>query len=226
MNMDRCQRAWHLPLLLCILALNFASATPIDASPDTDAPSKAGVNTTEEAAKFAVITEDVIPDVENTTQKVIRVNPLDLPALTEDRSGSMDSSLYNIQSILPANRNYVNSNRMRGTKPRVKNSIMNTNAYPPVIRQLIEPKFRKTLHNQMKQLHFLYNQNAFDQQKLSKTMRVHVAPGAYPVYYALSKTNGRFGKFPIKGFRTPTEFLKYLAKNKVASLDNAQRLES
>ncbi|CAD7014839.1 unnamed protein product [Ceratitis capitata] len=215
------QRALHLTLLVSILTPHLTLAT----SHDTAAVAKP----TAEPAKFVVITEDVIPDVENTTQKVIRVNPLDLPAISEDASGNMDSSLYNIQSLLPANRNYVNSNHMRAKKTRTKDSVpsyANNIADSPIIRQLAEPKFRKPSRNQKKNLHFLYNQNTLDGQKVSKTMRVHVTPGAYPVYYAVAKTNGRFGKYPLKGFRTPTEFLKYLAKSKVAPLEQAQRLES
>uniref|UniRef100_A0A034WKG3 Uncharacterized protein n=1 Tax=Bactrocera dorsalis TaxID=27457 RepID=A0A034WKG3_BACDO len=218
MNMKRCQNALlHLSLLLGVLALDSTLAASIYTLDDT-----APVKPTEEPAKFVVITEDVIPDVANTTQKVIRVNPLDLPALTEDSSGSEDSSLYKIQSLLPANRNYVNSNRMRGKKKDIKAATEAKVADSPIIRQLTEPKFRKPSRNQKKNLHFLYNQEALDGHKVSKTMIVRVAPGAYPVYYVVSKTNGRFGKYPIKGFRTPTEFLKYLAKSKVTPLEHAQ----
>ncbi|XP_017465697.1 PREDICTED: uncharacterized protein LOC108358734 [Rhagoletis zephyria] len=223
--MYSCQVLVQLSLLLSILTLHTTLAAPADASVKTKPSS------TEDSAKFVVISEDVIPDLENTTQKVIRVNPLDLPAVTEDRSGSVDSSLYKIQSLLPPSRSYVNSNHMRATKTRSKNSVdsspvaASVNNFP-IIRQLAEPKFRKPIRNQKKQLHFFYNQVALDGQDVSKSMQVHLAPGAYPVYYTVAKTNGRFGKFPIKGFRTPTEFLKYLAKNKVASLDGASRVES
>lgn len=211
-------------MLLSVLALDATLAASIYTLEDT-----APVKPTEEHAKFVVITEDVIPDVANTTQKVIRVNPLDLPALSEDSSGSADSSLYKIQSLLPANRNYVNSNRMRGKKTRPKNvkAATDTNAGDsPIIRQLTEPKFRKPSRYQKKNLHFLYDQEGLDGHKVSKTMNVRVAPGAYPIYYAVSKSNGRFGKYPIKGFRTPTELLKYLAKNKVTPLEHAQHSES
>lgn len=214
----------HLSLLLSVLALDCTLAASIYTLDDT-----APVKPTEVPAKFVVITEDVIPDVANTTQKVIRVNPLDLPALSEDSSGSEDSSLYKIQSLLPANRNYVNSNRMRVKKmpPNdIKAATDSKVAESPIIRQLTEPKFRKPSRNHKKNLHFLYNQEALDGHKVSKTMNVRVAPGAYPVYYAVSKTNGRFGKYPIKGFRTPTEFLKYLAKSKVTPLEHAQHLDS
>ncbi|XP_011177874.1 uncharacterized protein LOC105209258 [Zeugodacus cucurbitae] len=225
MNMRRCQSALlHLSLLLSVLALDCALAASIYTLDDT-----APLKPTEEPTKFVVITEDVIPDVANTTQKVIRVNPLDLPALSEDSSGSTDSSLYKIQSLLPANRNYVNSNRMRGKKTRpkdVKAAVETNTADSPIIRHITEPKFRKPSRNQKKNLHFLYNQEALDGHKVSKTMNVRVAPGAYPVYYAVSKTNGRFGKYPLKSFRTPTEFLKYLAKSKVTALEQTQRLES
>ncbi|XP_064542907.1 uncharacterized protein LOC135431617 isoform X2 [Drosophila montana] len=64
-----------------------------------------------------VIKEDVI-EIENKTQKVIRVSPLELP-LKQDRTGSQtNSELFQIQTLRPGaqrprQRLYVDSKRMR-----------------------------------------------------------------------------------------------------------------
>ncbi|KRF79880.1 uncharacterized protein [Drosophila virilis] len=67
-----------------------------------------------------VIKEDVI-EIENKTQKVIRVSPLELP-LKQDRTGSqMNSELFQIQTLRPGaqrprQRLYVDSKRMRPSR--------------------------------------------------------------------------------------------------------------
>ncbi|XP_032590332.2 uncharacterized protein LOC6559503 isoform X2 [Drosophila grimshawi] len=63
------------------------------------------------------IKEDVI-EIENKTQKVIRVSPHELP-LKQDRTGNhMNSELFQIQTLRPGShgkrqRQYVDSKRMR-----------------------------------------------------------------------------------------------------------------
>lgn len=42
---------------------------------------------------------------------------------------------------------------------------------------------------------------------VSRGERLHIAPGAYPVYYSLARANGRFGKY-IRAL-TPAEIEKY-----------------
>ncbi|XP_061394971.1 uncharacterized protein LOC133330550 [Musca vetustissima] len=180
-------------------------------------------------SKLLVITEDVIPDVvEMDQKKVIRVNPLDLPPIKEDPNKmSEDSSLYKIQSIKPykGKRKYANSQNMRRLKGPAEASRANDGtpvADSPIVRGLppaSEPKFVKPKHQpKKKHLHFLYNQDDLLGDVVTKTMRVHVAPGAYPVFYAVAKTNGSFGKYPLKNFSSAREFRKYLQKNKVDSL--------
>ncbi|XP_037929367.1 uncharacterized protein LOC119663838, partial [Teleopsis dalmanni] len=172
--------------------------------------------------QFVVISEDVIPDVENTTQKVIRVNPLDLPSVKDDPSGNMDSSLFKIQSLQPFYRSYVNSKRLRKPRPLELNAVTDS----PIHREV---KARKQKQQQkQKHLHFLYNQanGLEDGEVLSKTMRVHLAPGAYPVYYAVAKVNGRFGKFPIKDFSNEADFRKYLQRLKFQPIEFSQRYQS
>ncbi|XP_067634426.1 uncharacterized protein [Eurosta solidaginis] len=223
-KMKHSQYALHLSLLLCFMSIQTTYTTPIDEVDTTNFKTQTTAGITNQPKnhqpkKLVVITEDVIPDAENTTQKVIRVNPLDLPAISSDGTvNNEDSSLYKIQSLMPPNRRYVNSNHMRSTNKRTKDSVPSIELDSPIIRQVTVPKFRKPGSNKKQHLQFIYNQNALNGQDVTKAMRVHVAPGAYPVYYVLSKINGRFGKHPIKSFRTPTEFLKYLSKNKVAPL--------
>lgn len=193
------------------------------AKPSALADFKAETPTNDEQ-KLLLITDDVIPDkVEKDTKKVIRVNPLDLPTIKEDPSTmNMDSSLYNIQTLKPytGKRKYTN---MRRPKPNTEMHISKADtADTPIIRGLplnTIPKPLKPKHQpKKKNLHFLYNQEDLNGNLLSKTMNVHVAPGAYPVYYVVSKTNGRFGKYPLKSFDSPQAFMKYLRKNKLEEL--------
>ncbi|XP_055849175.1 uncharacterized protein LOC129914126 [Episyrphus balteatus] len=153
------------------------------------------------------IVDDIIPDVENSTQKVIRVNTVDLPAIIEDDKNSTDSSLYNIQSLLPPPV-YLSSKKFR--KPQVTQTVGDS----PIIRSLPELKLSKTKKPKQKHLHLLYNQQDYDGKQIGKRMKVRVAPGAYPIYYILAKTNGQFRKQPIKGFRNEQELEKYFEKVK------------
>ncbi|XP_030387436.1 uncharacterized protein LOC115634034 isoform X2 [Scaptodrosophila lebanonensis] len=127
-----------------------------------------------------VIKEDVISDrFENTTQKVIRVNPLDLPSKKDHTGNSMNSA---------------------------------------VIQKM----------KQQKQLQFIFDQASSRNNNLglaSQALPVEVTPGAYPIYYVVAKTNGRFGKFPIKAFGSPAAFNKYLLKSKAEPIPRAQRYE-
>lgn len=179
-------------------------------------------------SKLLVITEDVIPDrVEMDQKKVIRVNPLDLPPIKEDpNKKAEDSSLYKIQSIKPyqGKRKYSNSQNMRkpfgASKGSEAESGVMASGDSPIIRGLpVQQKFVKPKHQpKKKHLHFLYNQEDLSGNIASKTMRVHTAPGAYPVFYAVAKTNGHFGKYPLKSFSSPRDFEKYLQKNKLESV--------
>ncbi|XP_032572222.1 uncharacterized protein LOC6609211 isoform X2 [Drosophila sechellia] len=58
-----------------------------------------------------------------------------------------------------------------------------------------------------------------------QVLPVQMTPGPYPIYYVVSKTNGRFGKFPIKSFQSPAEFAKYLVKSKAEPIGRDQRFE-
>ncbi|XP_030387437.1 uncharacterized protein LOC115634034 isoform X3 [Scaptodrosophila lebanonensis] len=66
-----------------------------------------------------VIKEDVISDrFENTTQKVIRVNPLDLPSKKDHTGNSMNSAVIQVQTLRPGTqRKYLDSRRMRRPRP-------------------------------------------------------------------------------------------------------------
>lgn len=180
--------------------------------------------------KLLLITDDVIPDkVEHDIKKVIRVNPLDLPPIKEDPNAlNMDSSLYKIQSLKPytGKRKYT---QMLRPKPQNEIPKADLNDSPiitgftllPAAQKPVKPKHQP----KKKQLHFLYNQEDLAGNLLSKTMRVHIAPGAYPVYYVVSKTNGRFGKYPLKSFDSAQAFMKYLRKNKLESLPALERYD-
>ncbi|XP_065369187.1 uncharacterized protein LOC135961593 [Calliphora vicina] len=225
-----CQKLWFLMVMVVVLLKNHQSwAKPVAeaaAEPNAEAGAK-------ELSKLLLITDDVILDkVEKDNKKVIRVNPLDLPTIKEDPNiSNIDSSLYKIQSLKPysGKRKYTN---MRRSKPQNENDIepQATLNDTPIIRGfslLANPeKPLKPKHQpKKKQLHFLYNQEDLAGNLLSKTMRVHVAPGAYPVYYVVSKTNGRFGKYPLKSFDTPQAFRKYLKKNKLEDLPMLETYE-
>ncbi|XP_073846574.1 uncharacterized protein isoform X1 [Musca autumnalis] len=216
-------RPLFMLVLLSITIQNHKSLALPVAEAEAEVVASKNIN---DPAKLLVITEDVIPDkVEMDQKKVIRVNPLDLPPIREDPNKmSEDSSLYKIQSIKPykGKRKYANSQNMRKTKE--PNSEATPNNGPlaggdsPIIRGLpsTEQKFVKPKHQpKKKHLHFLYNQDDLLGDIVSKSMRVHTAPGAYPVFYAVAKTNGHFGKYPLKNFSSPQEFRKYLQKNKV-----------
>ncbi|XP_037821416.1 uncharacterized protein LOC119610325 [Lucilia sericata] len=220
-----CHKLWFLLVVAILLENHLTRANPV-AEAKAEPIAEAGVQA--DIAKLLLIKDDVIPDkVEKDTKKVIRVNPLDLPPIKEDPNAlNEDSSLYNIQSLKPINkRKYTN---MRRSKPQKENMPSAALSDTPIIRGFsLLPSAEKTLkpkhQPKKKQLHFLYNQEDLAGNLLSKTMRVHVAPGAYPVYYVLSKTNGRFGKYPLKSFDSAQAFKKYLVKYK---LEHSAALES
>ncbi|KNC33328.1 hypothetical protein FF38_06075 [Lucilia cuprina] len=213
-----CHKFWFLLVLAILLENHLTRANPV-AEAKAEPIAEAGVQA--DIAKLLLIKDDVIPDkVEKDTKKVIRVNPLDLPPIKEDPNAlNEDSSLYNIQSLKPymGKRKYI---QMHRTKPQKANVPQAPLSDTPIIRGFsLLPSPEKTLkpkhQAKKKHLHFLYNQEDLAGNLLSKTMRVHVAPGAYPVYYVLSKTNGRFGKYPLKSFDSPQAFKKYLVKYKL-----------
>ncbi|XP_055917169.1 uncharacterized protein LOC129949623 [Eupeodes corollae] len=166
------------------------------------------------------IVDDIIPDVENSTQKVIRVNTVDLPPIVQDDKNGTESSLYNIQSLLPPVPVYLSSKKFR--KPQSAPSSLIEDS--PIIRSQPAVKPSKPKKSKQKHLHFLYNQPDYDGKSIGKRMKVRVAPGAYPIYYILAKTNGQFRKQPIKGFRNEVELEKYFEKvKKVDKFDTISR---
>ncbi|KAM7343890.1 uncharacterized protein ACRADG_010786 [Cochliomyia hominivorax] len=224
-----CRKFWFLLFLVSVLKNHTGWAKPApEAAAEAEANPEAKIS---DLPKLLLITDDIIPDkIERDTKKVIRVNPLDLPPIKDDPNVlNMDSSLYKIQSIKPytGKRKYTN---MKRPKPQMEMSSKIPSSDTPIIRGIpllpAPEKVLKPKHQpKNKQLHFLYNQEDLAGNLLSKTMRVHVAPGAYPVYYVVSKTNGRFGKYPIKNFDSPQAFMKYLKKNKLESLPTLERYD-
>lgn len=222
-----CHKLWFLLVTMIFVLENHKSCAKPVAEAAADANAEAANS---DIPKLLLITDDVIADnVEHNQKKVIRVNPLDLPPIQEDASASnVDSSLHNIQLLKPyKKRKYTN---MRRPKPQMVIESRMSVTDTPIIRGFpvnTEEKFLKPKHQpKKKNLHFLYNQEDLAGNLLSKTMRVHLAPGAYPVYYVLSKTNGRFGKHPLKSFNSPKAFMKYLQQNKLETLPALETYEA
>ncbi|XP_034479316.1 uncharacterized protein LOC117785428 isoform X2 [Drosophila innubila] len=176
-----------------------------------------------------VVKEEVI-EIENKLQKVIRVNPLELPSKQDRNGNQMNSELFQIQTLrpggkLPRHRQYVDSKHMRP----VKNGRSSTGeATQSDLKYSNTPELKafpkqKLKTKQQKQLHFPLETriNAGETEALP----IQVTPGAFPIYYVVSKTNGRFGKFPIKSFRSPAEFAKYLIKSKAEPIPRSLRFE-
>ncbi|KAH8371109.1 hypothetical protein KR093_006266, partial [Drosophila rubida] len=178
-----------------------------------------------------LVKEEVI-EIENKPQKVIRVNPQDLPPKQDRNGNQMNSELFQIQTLRPGGgnkvarqRQYLDSRRMRpakhgeATQTALKNSnTLELKAFP---KQKLKTK-------QQKQLQFPLETEG--RRPLaggeSEALPIQVTPGAFPIYYVVSKTNGRFGKFPIKSFRSPAEFAKYLIKSKAEPIPRTQRFDS
>jgi len=203
---------------ICLLmnGLILINGSPID---DVDA---------KDETKLLVISEDIIPDIENTTQKVIRVNPLDLPPVKDGSNDTMESSLFQIKSLTPAERKYINSKSLRRQKAAAistkRPELSMSRRSPP------EPKYLKPKHQQKKQkkFKFLYPNDeevneVASETNLEKEVKVQVSPGEYPIFYTVAKVNGKFGKFPIKSFRNLAEFRKYLIKSKQEPIPMSQR---
>lgn len=159
------------------------------------------------------IVEDYIVD-ESTTQKIIRVNPVDLPALKPQANGD-ESNLYNIQQISPFKRKYTLSNsiRKKTNKPALDNKVSSSSNEHKEIYLMKKPQTSKHRNN-LKRLKFLYNIHTIDGTDIpiSRLTRVHIAPGAYPVYYGLAKVNGQFVKNSIKSFSNEEQLIKNLIK--------------
>ncbi|XP_001360585.3 uncharacterized protein [Drosophila pseudoobscura] len=194
--------------------------------------------------KPADIEEDVI-SIDNQPQKVIRVHPQDLPSKKDHTGANMNSALFQIQTLRPVtstgNRKYVDSKqmrmRMRKRRPRPATDGEDSSQPIQALKQKELKAFPKQKTKQQKQLKFIppqtdaeeYLNGDMDMDTLkdmaSQLLPVQMTPGPYPVYYVVSKTNGRFGKFPIKAFGSPAEFSKYLVKSKAEPISRHQRFE-
>ncbi|KAH8296930.1 hypothetical protein KR044_001084, partial [Drosophila immigrans] len=175
-----------------------------------------------------LVKEDVI-EIENQPQKVIRVNPQDLPPKKDRNGNQMNSELFQIQTLRPGGkvarqRQYVDSRRMRPAKhgEATQTAFKNSNTF-----ELKAFPKQKLKTKQQKQLQFpLETKGSTLAAGESEALPIQVTPGAFPIYYVVSKTNGRFGKFPIKSFRSSAEFAKYLVKSKAEPIPRTQRFES
>ncbi|KAL5286326.1 hypothetical protein ACFFRR_007764 [Megaselia abdita] len=192
-----------LPLLLVFLADGLVCQPVADANPATEVP-------------LLNIVEDFIVD-ESSTQKIIRVNPVDLPALKPQENGD-ESELYNIQQISPAyKRKYTLSNSIRrkngGTTSAATMPSTSDNKKNKEIYLMKKPPTSKHRNN-LKRLKFSYNIHTIDGTDIpiSRLTRVHIAPGAYPVYYGIAKVNGQFVKNSIKSFSNEEQLIKNLIK--------------
>ncbi|XP_034650035.1 uncharacterized protein LOC117889723 isoform X1 [Drosophila subobscura] len=193
----------------------------------------------------ADIKEDVI-SIDNQTQKVIRVHPQDLPSKKDHTGVNMNSALFQIQTLRPvtssSQKKYVDSKQMRMRKRRPRPATDGEDSSQPLqaLKQKELKAFPKQKTKQQKQLKFIPAQtdaeltgylNGDDmldmglQVSHSHLLPVQMTPGPYPIYYVVSKTNGRFGKFPIKAFGSPAEFSKYLIKSKAEPISRHQRFE-
>ncbi|XP_034109547.1 uncharacterized protein LOC117571488 [Drosophila albomicans] len=174
-----------------------------------------------------LVKEEVI-EIENKPQKVIHVIPQELPVRQDRNKDQMNSELFQIQTLRPGGkvgrqRQYLDSRRMRpaakhgeATLSALKNSnTFELKAFP---KQKLKTK-------QQKQLQFPPETKSSPSDP-DTALPIQVTPGAYPIYYVVSKTNGRFGKFPIKSFRSPAEFAKYLIKSKAEPIPRNQRFET
>ncbi|KAH8390352.1 hypothetical protein KR200_006545, partial [Drosophila serrata] len=199
------------------------------------------------------IEEDVI-SIANQTQKVIRVHPHDLPPKKDSTGSQMNSAFFQIQTLRPGSsygagsapasatdngkRQYLDSKQMRKRRPRppVKavDQVMATSGEDATLRALkYELKaFPKQKLKQQKQLNLDAKGDGVQvrlsldgNQAESRSVPVQMTPGPYPIYYVLSRSNGRFGKFPVKAFRSPAEFSKYLVKSKAEPIGRDQRFE-
>lgn len=184
------------------------------------------------------IEEDVI-QIQNETQKVIRVHPHDLPPKKDNTGNQMNSALFQIQTLRPGSaggsttgspRQYVDSKQMRKRRPRPAKLLRDDvgasgeDATQPAMKYPLKA-FPKQKLKQQKELKFDPSGDGVSQGVESQVLPVQMTPGPYPVYYVVSKTNGRFGKFPIKSFGSPAEFSKYLVKSKAEPITRSQRFE-
>lgn len=192
------------------------------------------------------IEEDVI-SIANQTQKVIRVHPQDLPPKKDTTGSQMNSPFIQVQTLRPATasgssqRQYVDSKQMRKRRPRPAKLLggnvaaSGEDATQPALKYELKA-FPKQKLKQQKQLNLdargageLSAGRQVEQLKQvevgGQVLPVQMTPGPYPIYYVVSKTNGRFGKFPIKSFQSPAEFAKYLVKSKAEPIGRDQRFE-
>ncbi|EDV36789.1 uncharacterized protein Dana_GF13137, isoform A [Drosophila ananassae] len=184
------------------------------------------------------IEEDVIK-IQNETQKVIRVHPHDLPPKKDNTGSQINSALFQIQTLRPGSaggsstgspRQYVDSKQMRKRRPRPAKLLREDgvasgeDATLPAMKYPLKA-FPKQKLKQQKELRFDPSGDGVSQGEESQVLPVQMTPGPYPIYYVVSKTNGRFGKFPIKSFGSPAEFSKYLVKSKAEPITRSQRFE-
>ncbi|KAH8254332.1 hypothetical protein KR032_009595, partial [Drosophila birchii] len=200
------------------------------------------------------IEEDVI-SIANQTQKVIRVHPHDLPPKKDSTGSQMNSAFFHVQTLRPGSsfgsagsapeaassgtgqRQYLDTKQMRKRRPRpaVKAEEQMAASGEDATQRALKYElkaFPKQKLKQQKQLNLDAKGDGVQvrlsldgNQAESRSVPVQMTPGPYPIYYVLSRTNGRFGKFPVKAFRSPAEFSKYLVKSKAEPIGRDQRFE-
>ncbi|KAH8290871.1 hypothetical protein KR054_006614, partial [Drosophila jambulina] len=195
------------------------------------------------------IEEDVI-SIANQTQKVIRVHPHDLPPKKDSTGNQMNSAFFHVQTLKPGSSfgvgsapgsagqgQYVDTKQMRKRRPRpaVKAEEQMAASGEDATQRALKYELKASPKQKLKQQKQLNLDAKGDgvQVRLSldgneaesRSVPVQMTPGPYPIYYVLSRTNGRFGKFPVKAFRSPAEFSKYLVKSKAEPIGRDQRFE-
>lgn len=157
---------------------------------------------------------------ESATQKIIRVNPVELPAFKSKENGD-ESELFTIQQISPAHkRKYTLSDGFRRKNNGGGGTAISTVSTTPIDKKnkeiylMKKPPTTSKHRNNLKRLKFSYNHHSIDGTDIpiSRLTRVHIAPGAYPVYYGIAKVNGRFVKNSIKSFSNEQQLIKNLIK--------------
>lgn len=157
----------------------------------------------------------------------------------------MNSAFFHVQTLRPGStgsgagtpsatgqKEYVDTKQMRKRRPRPAAKASGEDATQLRALKYELKAFPKQKLKQQKQLNLdargddvRVRLSLGGDESESRSVPVQMTPGPYPIYYVLSRTNGRFGKFPVKAFRSPAEFSKYLVKSKAEPIGRDQRFE-
>lgn len=164
--------------------------------------------------RFACVTLMIVLAINHSDQSSIRSQSAEHQSIVKEHSP------INIIRIKPvalesSKNNFDHQENRRKQKSSTETGLSESNGSASsviVIKPVLSPiseypakkNSKKFWKKMMRRPKFLHDVKKGDNMSVSRVARVHLAPGAYPVFYGLAKTNGNFNK--IKSITHSTNY--------------------